>query len=205
MNKPMPAENVQPATGDAGSKQDAVHPQRRRLQDTRRAITHHFSVGGQEGYLTVGLYEDGQPGELFLKMAKEGSTVSGLMDSFATAVSLALQYGVPLEILCTKFSHMRFEPSGWSGSAEIGFAKSIMDYIFRWLHMRFLQGNQQKLFAMATSQSQAETMLTGDAARALGDMVELGDAPACNQCGSLMVRNGSCHCCTTCGSTSGCS
>lgn len=205
MNKPMPAENVQPATGDAGYKQDAVHPQRRRLQDTRQAITHHFSVGGQEGYLTVGLYEDGQPGELFLKMAKEGSTVSGLMDSFATAVSLALQYGVPLEILCAKFSHMRFEPSGWSSIAEIGYATSLMDYIFRWLRMRFLQGNQQNLFAVPAPQSQSGPIQTGDAVRVLGEMVELGDAPTCKQCGSLMVRNGSCHCCRTCGSTSGCS
>ncbi len=201
----MPGENTRPAASEAGGKQDAVQPLRRRLQDERRAITHHFSVGGQEGYLTVGLYEDGQPGELFLKMAKEGSTVSGLMDSFATAVSLALQYGVPLEILCAKFSHMRFEPSGWSGIAEIGYATSIMDYIFRWLQMRFLHVEQQKLFAMPASQIRSEPVRSGEAARAHGDMVELGDAPACNQCGSLMVRNGSCHCCTTCGSTSGCS
>jgi ribonucleoside-diphosphate reductase alpha chain len=205
MNKLMPGENAQPAASEADGKQDAVQPLRRRLQDERRAITHHFSVGGQEGYLTVGLYEDGQPGELFLKMAKEGSTVSGLMDSFATAVSLALQYGVPLEILCAKFSHMRFEPSGWSGIAEIGYATSIMDYIFRWLRIRFLQVNQQKLFAIPTPRIQSEPIQTGNAARVLGDMVELGDAPVCNQCGSLMVRNGSCHCCTTCGSTSGCS
>src|SRR5260370_42018917 len=113
-------------------------PQRRRLPDERRAITHHFSVGGQEGYVTVGLYEDGQPGEVFIKMAKEGSTVSGLMDSFATAVSLALQYGVPLRVLCDKFSHSRFEPSGWSGNPRIGYAKSIMDYLFRWISFRFL-------------------------------------------------------------------
>ena len=113
---------------------------RRRLPDERRSLTHHFSVGGQEGYVTIGLYEDGTPGEMFIRMAKEGSTVSGLMDSFATAVSLALQYGVPLQVLCDKFSHTRFEPSGWSGNPKIGYAKSLMDYLFRWLDLRFLKG-----------------------------------------------------------------
>ncbi len=102
---------------------------RRRLPDERHSLTHHFSVGGQEGYVTVGLYEDGLPGEMFIRMSKEGSTVSGLMDSFATAVSLALQYGVPLQVLCDKFSHTRFEPSGWSGNPKIGYAKSLMDYV----------------------------------------------------------------------------
>jgi len=102
---------------------------RRRLPDERHSLTHHFSVGGQEGYVTVGLYEDGLPGELFIRMAKEGSTVSGLMDSFATAVSLALQYGVPLRVLCDKFSHTRFEPSGWSGNPKIGYAKSLTDCV----------------------------------------------------------------------------
>ena len=101
---------------------------RRRLPDERHSLTHHFSVGGQEGYVTVGLYEDGLPGELFIRMAKEGSTVSGLMDSFATAVSLALQYGVPLRVLCDKFSHTRFEPTGWS-NPKIGYAKSLTDYV----------------------------------------------------------------------------
>src|SRR5271168_3520921 len=119
---------------------------RRRLPDERHSLTHHFSVGGQEGYVTVGLYEDGLPGELFIRMAKEGSTVSGLMDSFATAVSLALQHGVPLRVLCEKFAHTRFEPSGWTGNAEIGYAKSIMDYIFRWMELRFLSGKQLPLF-----------------------------------------------------------
>ena len=95
---------------------------RRRLPDERRALTHHFSVGGYEGYITVGFYDDGQPGEIFITMAKEGSTISGLMDSFATVVSLALQYGVPLKVLCGKLSHTRFEPSGWSGNQEIGYA-----------------------------------------------------------------------------------
>ena len=119
---------------------------RHRLPDERLSVTHKFSVGGHEGYLTVGLYKDGMPGELFITMAKEGSTVSGLMDSFACAVSLALQHGVPLKLLCDKFAHTRFEPSGWSGNQDIGYAKSIMDYIFRWLQLRFLTGQQQALF-----------------------------------------------------------
>jgi ribonucleoside-diphosphate reductase alpha chain len=119
---------------------------RHRLPDERLSITHKFSVGGHEGYLTVGLYKDGMPGELFITMAKEGSTVSGLMDSFACATSLALQHGVPLKLMCEKFSHTRFEPSGWSHNQDIGYAKSIMDYIFRWLQLRFLTGQQQALF-----------------------------------------------------------
>jgi ribonucleoside-diphosphate reductase alpha chain len=176
---------------------------RRRLPDERHSLTHHFSVGGQEGYVTVGLYEDGLPGELFIRMAKEGSTVSGLMDSFATAVSLALQYGVPLRVLCDKFSHTRFEPSGWSGNPKIGYAKSLTDYLFRWLELRFLKGEQGLLFELpkpAQPQREATSAVDG-----LGQVVELGDAPACQFCGSLMVRNGSCYRCMECGSTSGCS
>ena len=180
----------------------AARPKRRRLADERRAITHHFSVGGQEGYVTVGLYEDGQPGELFIKMAKEGSTVSGLMDSFATVVSLALQYGVPLRVLCDKFSHTRFEPSGWSGNARIGYAKSIMDYLFRWISLRFLEGESGSLFETPVSQSEVPT---ADPVQALAELVEVGDGPPCPNCGSLMVRCGACHRCMTCGSTSGCS
>jgi len=119
---------------------------RHRLPDERLSITHKFSIGGHEGYLTVGLYKDGMPGEIFITMAKEGSTVSGLMDSFACAVSIGLQHGVPLKLLCEKFAHTRFEPSGWSSNPDIGYAKSIMDYIFRWLQLRFLTGQQQALF-----------------------------------------------------------
>jgi ribonucleoside-diphosphate reductase alpha chain len=163
-------------------------------------------------------------------MAKEGSTVSGLMDSFALAVSIALQHGVPLELFCEKFAHTRFEPSGWSGNPDIGYAKSIMDYIFRWLQLRFLTGQQQMLFenfrpklsAAAPSSSEAtgeaesaQTSLrtenrelrTGSvhAADALSSIVDLGDAPSCSFCGSIMTRNGSCYRCMSCGSTSGCS
>jgi ribonucleoside-diphosphate reductase alpha chain len=192
----MPVDQISDANANS------TRPQRRRLPDERRALTHHFSVGGQEGYVTVGLYEDGQPGEVFIKMAKEGSTVSGLMDSFATAVSLALQYGVPLQVLCNKFSHMRFEPSGWSGNARIGYAKSIMDYLFRWLDLRFLQGESRSLFDPPPASGE---MTKGDPVQALAGIVEVGDGPPCPHCGSLMVRSGSCHRCLTCGTTSGCS
>src|SRR6184192_2540740 len=119
---------------------------RHKLEEERMSITHKFNVGGHEGYITVGLYPDGEPGEIFITMAKEGSTVSGLMDSFALAISIALQHGVPLKLVCEKFAHTRFEPSGWTNNPDIGFAKSIMDYIFRWLHLRFLTGQQQMLF-----------------------------------------------------------
>ena len=111
---------------------------RHKLQEERASITHKFNIGGHEGYITVGLYPNGDPGELFVTMAKEGSTVSGLMDSFALAVSIALQHGVSLKLFCEKFAHTRFEPSGWSGNPDIGYAKSIMDYIFRWLQLRFI-------------------------------------------------------------------
>ena len=152
--------------------------------------------------MTVGLYEDGLPGEVFIRMAKEGSTVSGLMDSFATAVSLALQYGVPMQILCDKFSHTRFEPSGWSGNAKIGCAKSLMDHLSRWLEVHFLKGEQGILFER---QNSGQPQYEGSSTKALGQLVELGDAPTCQFCGSLMVRNGSCYRCLECGSTSGCS
>ena len=126
---------------------------RHRLQSERASITHKFSIAGHEGYITVGLYPTGQPGEIFIKMAKEGSTVSGLMDAFATSISLALQHGVPLRVLCEKFAHTRFEPSGWTGNEQIGYAKSLMDYIFRWLNLRFLSGEQLTLFAGLGSQA----------------------------------------------------
>jgi len=137
--------SAEPRTPNPERREASSEPRpfRRKLSDERHAYTHKFSVGGHEGYITVGLYEDGQPGEIFITMAKEGSTVSGLMDSFATAISLALQYGVPLKVLCDKFSHTRFEPSGWSRNPEIGYAKSLMDYIFRWLALKFLPRDAQ--------------------------------------------------------------
>src|SRR6478672_9882227 len=204
---------------------------RHKLQEERASITHKFNVGGHEGYITVGLYPDGEPGELFITMAKEGSTVSGLMDSFALAVSIALQHGVPLKLFCDKFSHTRFEPSGWTNNPEIGFAKSIMDYIFRWLQLRFLTGQQQMLFenlrlkaggaphpapsadSVGDLHGSAETGGRNPeprpgsvhAADALSAIVDLGDAPSCHYCGAIMTRNGSCYRCMSCGSTSGCS
>jgi ribonucleoside-diphosphate reductase alpha chain len=138
-----------PSATPAEPVDDSLAPPRavrHRLPDERLSITHKFNVAGHEGYLTVGLYKEGMPGELFITMAKEGSTVSGLMDSFACAVSISLQHGVPLKLLCEKFAHTRFEPSGWSSNPDIGYAKSIMDYIFRWLQLRFLTGQQQALF-----------------------------------------------------------
>jgi ribonucleoside-diphosphate reductase alpha chain len=265
---------------------------RHRLPEERASITHKFSIAGHEGYITVGLYPNGQPGEIFIRMAKEGSTVSGMMDSFATAISLALQHGVPLRVLCEKFAHTRFEPSGWTGNEQIGYAKSLMDYIFRWLNLRFLSGEQLTLFAglapqpaplptpptllpeaepedeSGISQGQLERLAeevarklnqvggqTGassqgslglgnvgmgstsspeggiapeieaagtytaspthgpalqdrglyHASDAMRDLYDMGDAPSCGVCGAIMVRNGSCYRCMSCGSTSGCS
>jgi ribonucleoside-diphosphate reductase alpha chain len=199
------------------------HAVRHKLPDERLSVTHKFKVADHEGYITVGLYKNGTPGEIFITMAKEGSTVSGLMDSFACAVSIALQHGVPLKLLCEKFAHTRFEPSGWSKNADIGYAKSIMDYIFRWLQLRFLTGQQQALFDGLRPHSAGERVppvvdvdMTREprptdpsanvhAANALRDLVDMGDAPSCHVCGAIMTRNGSCYRCMSCGSTSGCS
>ncbi|HUA98747.1 MAG TPA: vitamin B12-dependent ribonucleotide reductase [Terracidiphilus sp.] len=264
---------------ESAQEQDLNGPPRavrHRLPIERASVTHKFSIAGHEGYITVGLYPTGQPGEIFIKMAKEGSTVSGLMDAFATSISLALQHGVPLKVLCEKFAHTRFEPSGWTGNEQIGYAKSLMDYIFRWLHLRFLSGEQLTLFAgfapqapqlppapSMLSETEAEedtassqqhlarlaeevakrlNQVTGQpgrlsagggiapdtqprlasaatpthtpdlkdrgiyhAADAMRGMYDMGDAPSCGTCGAIMVRNGSCYRCMSCGSTSGCS
>jgi ribonucleoside-diphosphate reductase alpha chain len=290
------------------AQKEAALPHRRRLPAERTAVTHRFDIAGHEGYITVGLYPDGQPGEIFLKMAKEGSTVSGLMDSFATTVSVALQYGVPLRDLVNKFAHVRFEPSGFTGNQEIPIAKSIVDYIFRWLGSRFLTTDEkaslglidrsaiadassepaQPAAAAAVTIDTTQGEISGDseagapptasetppisgsapesasASAAQGSAAEaapreelaviasnpvgaapanghaangngkahanggggsssgsgamtlsLGatkvsfqtqaDAPSCAECGSIMVRNGSCYKCLNCGSTSGCS
>ena len=196
-----------PVPGEiGGASSELVRALRRRLPDERRAITHHFSIAGQEGYLTVGVYDDGSPGEIFVRMAKEGSTISGLMDSIATLVSLALQHGVPLDVLCAKFSHTRFEPSGWSGSPKIGYATSLMDYLFRWMELKFLKKEQGELFEPRPVSIHATPPPNEKGVvEALGEFVQFGDAPACNICGSLMVRGGTCYRCMTCGSTSGCS
>jgi ribonucleoside-diphosphate reductase alpha chain len=177
-------------------------PVRRKLEDTRTSVTHKFSIAGHEGYITVGLYDDGSPGELFIRMAKEGSTISGLMDSFATAVSLALQYGVPLKFLVDKFSHVRFEPSGWTGNEKIPYAKSIMDYIFRWMGGRFLGPE----YAVGEAGDTPKLQVTEpNPQQALPFPVVAADAPSCSECGGLMTRNGSCYKCENCGGTSGCS
>ncbi|MGO4516315.1 vitamin B12-dependent ribonucleotide reductase [Terriglobus sp. 2YAB30_2] len=240
---------------------DATAPPRavrHRLPAERASVTHKFAIAGHEGYITVGLYPNGAPGEIFIRMAKEGSTVSGLMDSFATAISLALQHGVPLKVLSEKFAHTRFEPSGWTGNEQIGYAKSIMDYLFRWMQLRFLSGQQLDLFqglapakavpvtgAIEGEQATVVPSLSAEvygprttppiegiapdptatgavpmasygvedrgiaktvhAADAMKSMYDMGDAPSCSTCGAIMVRNGSCYRCMSCGSTSGCS
>jgi ribonucleoside-diphosphate reductase alpha chain len=183
---------------------------RHRLPDERAGITHHFSIAGHEGYLTVGLYPNGQPGEIFIRMAKEGSTIAGLMECFGAVVSVSLQHGVPLQVICDKLSHTRFEPSGWTGNEELGYAKSIMDYLFRWMALRFLSGKQLPLFtqqmaAVERQGSEETNQAPVSISQYLHDNYEVGDAPLCVTCGSLMVRNGSCYMCVNCGCTSGCS
>ncbi len=196
--------------------------QRRKLPDERRAITHKFSINEHEGYITVGLYDDGQPGEIFLVMAKEGSTISGLMDAFATSISIALQYGVPLQTLIDKFSHTRFEPSGFTKHPEIPIAKSITDYLFRWLASKFLSRAEKEAAGVilrdeiaegqALFGSRTETLSLPAAGAVKVEPIRVPstflyqqDAPSCHECGAIMVRNGSCYKCLNCGSTSGCS
>jgi ribonucleoside-diphosphate reductase alpha chain len=186
----------------APAEKIVYRPIRRKLPDERQSVTHKFSIAGHEGYITVGLYEDGLPGEVFISMAKEGSTISGLMDSFATSISFALQYGVPLKFLVDKFSHVRFEPSGWTGNKQIPYAKSIMDYIFRWLGLKFLGPE----YAIGEAGETAELRPTEDDAQLkLPIQPVIADAPVCATCGGLMTRNGSCFKCENCGGTSGCS
>jgi ribonucleoside-diphosphate reductase alpha chain len=216
------SKRTQPLSTSAGdSKRGAAmtegRPVRRHLPVERHSITHKFSVAGHEGYLTIGMYEDGTPGEIFIVMAKEGSTLSGVMDSFATTCSMALQYGVPLKVLVDKFSHTRFEPSGFTSNPQVPYAKSIMDYIFRYLASKFLPAEEAKALGVQVEQP-ALTPLTvhtppapGSAASSApskkGALVDIEDrdAPVCFECGSLMVRNGACYKCLNCGSTSGCS
>ncbi len=283
-----PAEIAALRTQLAAAQVEAVKPHRRRLPSERTAITHKFEISGHEGYITVGLYPDGQPGEIFLKMAKEGSTVSGLMDTFATAISLSLQYGVPLRDLVNKFAHVRFEPSGFTGNQEIPIAKSIVDYIFRWLGSRFLPADEKANLGLIDRSGSEDESAGGFSLPVVPGMAEVtayapqpeegpsavdevvedvqaegvaavteaaptapqrpervdlpvatsnghsngsngssvgnggssvtleiggakvsfqaqADAPSCMECGSIMVRNGSCYKCLNCGATSGCS
>ncbi len=180
------------------------------LSPERDAVIHKFDIAGHKGYLTVGLREDGSPCEIFLRMAKEGSFVSGLMDAFARAVSYNLQYGVPLSVLVPKFSHTRFEPSGYTGNQEIPYADSITDYIFRWLGHRFLQEDETRTAPDADPlESDDLPERTADYRARPRQVVEpaavFADAPPCSTCGALMVRSGTCFKCLNCGSTSGCS
>ena len=203
-------------------------PFRRKLPDERHAITHKFDIAGHEGYITVGLFENAQPGEIFLVMAKEGSTISGFADAFAQAISYALQYGVPLQVLVDKFSHVRFEPSGMTRNPEIRIAKSIVDYIFRWLATKFLSpeaqfragvngrveetvqqltltppGDAPAAGAAAAAQPAATSML-GMPGSPFSTIQNQEDAPPCSTCGAIMIRSGACYKCVNCGNTSGC-
>ncbi len=231
-------------------------PRRERLPDTRQSVTHKFTIAGHEGYLCVGLYPDGRPGEIFITMAKEGSTIGGIMDSFGTALSIALQYGVPLEVLVNKFSHTRFEPMGHTSNKDIRIAKSVVDYIARWLGLTFMSGHQDQIPSKLDNTSKgngSEVRSSGspvmdglkeDAGAAVAlaeratllasfteitasigngngrdkaktDPKELGpsdqfarfqiDAPSCDNCGSITVRNGNCYLCYNCGNSMGCS
>jgi ribonucleoside-diphosphate reductase alpha chain len=215
-------------------------------------VTHKFSIAGHEGYINVGLYPDGRPGEVFITMAKEGSTIGGLMDSFGTAISLSLQYGVPLEVLVNKFSHTRFEPNGHTTNPDIRIAKSVVDYIFRWMGLTFMAGYREEQKAKADLISGSESKETSkpvvvaapvaaavktepirsEPVRTEAKFVShedktpswsisstalredsrteqfsrfQSDAPACDNCGSVTVRNGNCYLCHNCGNSLGCS
>jgi len=210
-------EKEKKAVEPAGPDYRAV---RRRLPDERKSITHKFDIQGHEGYLTVGMFEDGQPGELFVTMAKEGSTISGLMDAFATQTSYALQFGVPLKFMVDKFSHMRFEPSGFTKNKEIPIAKSIVDYIFRWMASHFMPVEEQDEAGVVRRDAPAATVPAPTAeANPLQELKVIAtptsgvqkiafintDAPACPDCGAITVRSGSCYKCLNCGATTGCS
>ncbi|HZJ01127.1 MAG TPA: vitamin B12-dependent ribonucleotide reductase, partial [Gemmatimonadaceae bacterium] len=222
------SKRTQPLSTSASDKkaekpEEASRPIRRHLPVERHSLTHKFGVAGHEGYLTIGMYEDGTPGEIFIVMAKEGSTLSGVMDSFATTCSMALQYGVPLKVLVDKFTHTRFEPSGFTSNPQVPYAKSIMDYIFRYLASKFLPTDEAralgvqvdepaltplKVIVPGTSTPTASVTPTQPPAEhRKGSLVDIEDrdAPVCFECGSLMVRNGACYKCLNCGSTSGCS
>ena len=259
-SQPLNTQSEGDATDQKEGEKRKARPRRQRLPDTRQSLTHKFNVGGHEGYVNVGLYPDGRPGELFITMAKEGSTVGGLMDSFGTAISMSLQYGVPLEVLVNKFSHSRFEPMGHTTNPEIRIAKSVVDYIFRWLGITFLpdfresnglppketdettaavkaaiappapktaestpsangqslNGSKQSSVveaekpAVATagpsvSELAVDNSSIGENSRAHQFASFQSDAPSCDNCGSITVRNGNCYLCHNCGNSMGCS
>jgi ribonucleoside-diphosphate reductase alpha chain len=252
---PAPARNQAEIDEAIAEALAQAPPKRRRMPRERQSITHKFSIGGHEGYITAGMYEDGSVGEIFLTdIGKEGSTLRGMMNSFATAISIALQYGVPLETLVRKFSYMRFEPEGMTSNPEIPFAKSMPDYIMRWLASRFLDADLQEELGILTPEVRARKAAQDAASSQLGDTAgpsgpaeangaanggngstvrRTGDAagdsssaptsaltdeppvlpavrkgldlgPACQQCGGMMQRTGSCYTCSSCGFNTGC-
>jgi len=184
-------------------------PVRRRLPQDCRSLRHKFDIAGHEGYIHIGLYDDNTPGELFIKIAKEGSTIAGLMDTIGILTSMALQYGVPLDVLVSKFSHVRFEPSGFTKNPEIPIAKSLIDYVFRFLGVRFLSPDQHAAVGLAVPerevQVKGEPAATGASGPSTLGFSPQSDAPSCSDCGAIMIRNGSCYKCMNCGATSGCS
>jgi ribonucleoside-diphosphate reductase alpha chain len=206
--------NAEAAAGAVDPVQRELFPraQREKMPAERASVTHKFSIGGHEGYITVGMYEDNRPGEIFIKMSKEGSTLSGIMDGLALTISLGLQYGVPLKVFVDKLLNTRFEPSGITANPNIRFVSSVLDYIARWLGGRFISSDYLKL-----NGEQAATPAAAVSAEALRlsppvtiptsskprDAHE--GAPTCSECGMLMVPNGACYKCENCGSSSGCS
>jgi ribonucleoside-diphosphate reductase alpha chain len=207
-------EEKRPANAEAPEQRDLfARAQRRKLPDERKSITHKFSIGGHEGYIIVGMYDEGEPGEVFIKMAKEGSTLSGFMDGLALSISIGLQYGVPLKALVDKLTNTRFEPSGFTENPNIRYSSSVLDYIARWLGGKFLSAEYLKPRAASSDQDMIRPAISSPASdTANRKPIQLsnsggttGDAPSCSTCGMLMVPNGSCYKCVNCGSTSGCS
>src|SRR2546423_15642209 len=222
---------AQPLSGkkDGGAQEtlaSALPPapltQRRRLPDDRVEVGRKFRVGEYEGYIHVGLYEDGTPGDIFVDIAKEGTTLAGLMNSIMISVSLGLQYGVPLDVYVSKFSHMRFEPSGMTNDPDIRVAKSIVDYVFRWMGKKFLTIDQQEEIGVLSPEvrarlAQSYAALEGGGATPVAEVAEAAppgqtalfnnweDAVECAKCGGRMVRTGSCYTCRDCGTNTGCS
>jgi ribonucleoside-diphosphate reductase alpha chain len=216
------SKKVQPLSTSSATLEGSAETRavRRELPDTRTSITHKFKIEGHTGYITVGLYEDGSPAEVFVSMAKQGSTIYGMMESFGRSISYALQYGVPLRDLVRNFSHMRFEPMGMTTNPEIPFAHSVVDYMFRWLGSKFLTTEEVEELGVLTPEvkqrmidrldgngngtghgEDAEEAVRSGVARFNGH----SDAPACANCGWIMIRSGTCYRCENCGTTSGCS
>src|SRR5216684_6521126 len=209
-------EERKPSGAEPAEQKDLfVRAQRRKLPDERKSITHKFSIGGHEGYIIVGMYGEGTPGEVFIKMAKEGSMLSGFMDGLALSISVGLQYGVPLKAIVDKLTNTRFEPSGFTENPAIRYSSSVLDYIARWLGGKFLSSeylkpktvlNEEEVATEATKASAvAKPKTASPQGRPPSSLVLPGDAPSCSTCGMLMVPNGSCYKCVNCGGTSGCS